>query len=760
MPIFPALSILAITGVLAVFPAHIGSAAAADSDPHVVAIVVLDTEPLVAYRGGIRGLAATAPSANGGRLDVRSPASRAYRAFVGQRLAAFETAALARVPGAVPLYRYDVVLGGVALRVAERDLATLATLPGVRRVIRDEPRTPDTEKSPKFIGAPKLWKAVGGQKSAGEGVVVGVLDTGIWPEHPSFADPDPFGKPYAPPPPTWRGGGGPFCQAPGDASPALVCNNKLIGAQHFLTAYKSNDGLRSGEFDSARDQDGHGTHTSSTAAGNAGVTANVLGLRRGVVSGIAPRARVAMYRVCGLREGGGGCYQSDSVAAVQQAVLDGVDVVNFSISGGIDPYGDAVELAFLDAYEAGVFVATSAGNSGPTADTVNHRGPWVATVAASTQKREFRGQMKLKGNESGSLKLAGASLTGGFDGKLAVLSAADFGDPLCLLPFAPGSFGGAVVVCERGINARVAKGFNVSSGGAGAMILYNPALQSLSTDNHFVPALHVQNDGGQALIDYLTSHTGVTATFKGGKAANGKGDYVATFSSRGGTGLALGIAKPDVTAPGVQILAGMTPAPLSVEARAGELFQAIEGTSMASPHVAGAGALLRALHPDWSPGQIHSALMTTASTKKLFLADGATPAGPFDVGTGRIDLGRAGAPALTFDATRAEYLAHELDLWNANYPSLYVPAMPATLLVSRTVASVLPKTAKLELSVIAPPDLALTVPAEIVVAPGATATFDIGLDATAVPSGETRHATVLIGKGKNLVRFPVTIVRP
>ena len=745
--------------LLAIMAPRAGAAAAGSAnDAHVVVVVLLDTQPLVAYRGGIRGLAATAPSLIGGRLDVRSRAATSYLAHVDRRLAVFESVALARIADAVPLYRYAVILGGVALQVHESDLATLVTLPGVRRVIRDVPRSIDTEKSPAFVGAPKLWKRLGGAKSAGEGAVVGVLDTGIWPEHPSFSDPDPAGKPYPPPPATWRGGAGPYCQPPDDASLPLACSNKLIGARHYLAAYKSNDGLRSGEFDSARDQDGHGTHTSSTAAGNGGVPAVVLGFKRGVISGVAPRAHVAMYRVCGLPASGGGCYESDSAAAVQQAILDGVDAINFSIGGGIDPYGDIVELAFLDAYAAGVFVATSAGNNGPAAGTVNHLGPWVMTVAASTQKRQFQGQMTLKGTEAGGLKLKGTTLTGGFAGPLPVLSAVDFGDELCMFPFAPGTFNGAVVVCRRGINARVAKGRNVLSGGAAAMILYNPVLQSLATDNHFLPTLHVQNDTGQTLLDYLASHTGVTAKFAGGKAGNGKGDIVAAFSSRGGPGLSLGIGKPDLSAPGVQILAGTSPLLLGEDYLDGELFQAIEGTSMASPHVAGAGALVRVVHPDWTAGQIHSALMTTALTKKLYREDGVTLAGPFEVGSGRLDMARIADPGITFDATKQDFLDHHADLWTVNYPSLYVPQMAASLIVSRTIKNELAKTTKFKLTVVAPADLGITVPAELVLDAGATATFDIMLNASAVPVGEVRHAVLLI-KGKTVARFPITIVR-
>ena len=168
-----------------------------------------------------------------------------------------------------------------------------------------------------------------------------------------------------------------------------------------MSTYQAFIGLLPDEYTSARDDDGHGTHTSSTSAGNANVAASIFGVPRGTISGIAPRAHVIMYKVCGAQ----GCFSSDSAAAVQQAILDGVNVINFSISGGTNPYSDAVELAFLDAYNAGVFVAASAGNSGPAAETTAHRGPWVTTVAASTQNRAFENTATVTADGGASLTL-------------------------------------------------------------------------------------------------------------------------------------------------------------------------------------------------------------------------------------------------------------------------------------------------------------------------------------------------------------------
>jgi hypothetical protein len=677
--------------------------------------------------------------------------------------------ALADSTGAKVTYRFTKVFNGAAMVVAGDQVDALASMEGVSAVYLDELMQPDTEVSPAFIGAPTVWDQLGGQDDAGEGVVVGMLDTGIWPEHPSFSDPDPAGEMYAAPAvapgSNGFGGGGPRSTCdfgnsawnPNDAP--FTCNNKLIGAYAFLDTYKAVIGLLPEEFDSARDSEGHGSHTSATAAGNAGVDASIFGVPRGMISGIAPRAQVIMYRVCADQ----GCYSSDSAAAVEQAILDEVDSINFSIGGGNSPYSDAVSLAFLAAYEDGVFVSASAGNSGPGADTTGHREPWTITVAASTTDRHFISTVSITADNGDTLELQGASVTDGIFIPTPVIFPPS--DPLCLNPFPAGTFSGEIVICERGVNARVAKSFNVAAGGAGGMLQYNPTLQGLATDNHFIPSVHLENDAGAALLAFMSSHTGVMGTFTQGVSTTVLGDVMAAFSSRGGPAQSLGVSKPDITAPGVQILAAHSPMPHNVEGGLpGELFQAIQGTSMSSPHIAGSGALLKALHPDWTPGQIKSALMTSAYSG-VVKEDGVTPATPFDYGSGRVDLNLAGNPGLTFDESGANYVALQDQLWNSNYPSLYVPAMPGKITVQRTVYSVLPRPSVWRSYVESPADVKVYAPYSFKINPGADYTFNITVDASQVPLGEVRHATLYLTTfvGKNLtpvtVRFPITIVR-
>jgi subtilisin family serine protease len=362
---------------------------------------------------------------------------------------------------------------------------------GVTAVIRDEWHFPTTDATPAFIGATALWdgSATGGLPGTkGEGMIVGVIDTGIWPEHPSFTD----DGSYPPPPAAWGG----YCQPPADGQNYYFCNNKLIGAQFFLEAYVAAVGYYNGDFHSARDDNGHGTHTAGTAAGNQNVPATMLGISRGTVSGIAPRAHVSAYKALGPYGG----LTSDLVAAIDRAVADGVHVINYSIGGpSRDPWQDLSALALLNARAAGVFAAVSAGNSGPGASTVASPGdaPWVTTVAASTSNRQYLSDITVTPPISSAVPLYGATLTSGVT-NFVLVDAEDYTDTLgqngrlCLNPFAPGTFAAnQVVLCERGVNARVDKGHNVKAGGAGGLILANAEPGDLATDRYPLPAVHV-----------------------------------------------------------------------------------------------------------------------------------------------------------------------------------------------------------------------------------------------------------------------------
>ncbi|MGE5601686.1 MAG: S8 family serine peptidase, partial [Nitrososphaerales archaeon] len=730
----------------------------------VPVVVKLEGASLASYSGGVPGLAPTNPAVTGETgLNPSSARSQAYLRYLDSKQSDFVAAALAAIPGARVTSRLDVVVNAVAMTVPAGQVDALAALPGVAAVYPDELLQPQTDNSPQFIGAPAVWAQLGGQESSGEGVIVGVLDTGVWPEHPSFSDPDPSGKAYAAPPAA-PSGQPRACQFNGGANPgpAFTCNNKLIGAQRFMNAYDANIAPVPGEYTSARDDNGHGTHTSSTAAGNAGVAASIFGVARGTVSGIAPRAHVIMYKVCGAS----GCASSDSAAAVQQAIKDGVNVINFSISGGANPYTDVSELAFLDAYSAGIFVAVSAGNSGPGSDTTDHRGPWVTTVAASTQDRQFANNATLTADGGATLTVQGASITAGVGPAPVFVPSGTEADLRCDNPLPAGSVAGKIVVCKRGVTGRAQKGYNVLQGGAVGMILYNNAtnVTDLETDNHWLPATHIQFADGTKVLDFMNSHTNVQATLTAGKKEAAQGDVMASFSSRGGPGQSIGVSKPDITAPGVQILAGASPQHVPppdgvAEGPQGELFQAIAGTSMSSPHIAGSGALLKALHPNWTPGQIKSALMMTAKTE-VVKEDGSTPATPFDYGSGRVDLTKAGDPGLTIDASALDYVAHQSDLWNANYPSIYIPRLTGVVTVQRTVHNQTSSASQWNLSVLGAAGFSVSVQNSLLQVPAnGNATFSITIDARDVPVGQARSATLLLTSGARTLHIPITFVR-
>jgi subtilisin family serine protease len=682
-------------------------------------LVKLDYDSVATYAGDTAGYEATSPAVTGRPLTGHA-AQRDYESYVAEQEAAFVDRLSRAVPEAVVGQALRTVYGGLAISVPANRIGDVLALDGVVAVQADEPRQPLTDSSTEFIGADTLYPGLGGTADAGKGTTIGVLDTGAWPEHPSFAD---LGNldPRPGPALACEFGDNPLTPE----NDPFQCQNKLVGGAAFLDTYHAQVGDE--QFPgTARDDNGHGTHTMSTAAGNVVEEAEVFGVDHGPINGVAPGAWVAMYRVCGPQ----GCFSSDSAAAVAQAVLDGVDVINFSISGGTNPFTDPVELAFLDAYAAGVLVSASAGNDGPGAGTVNHVSPWVTTVAASTQTREFATTLTLTADNGDSLQLDGTSITGGVDAPIPVVMAAapPYSDPLCLTPAPDGIFAGVIVACERGQNARTAKGFNVLQGDAAGMILFNPSLADAVSDNHWLPTVHLAD--GTDFVAFMDAHSGVLGSFPPAEKRDGQGDVMAAFSSRGPGGLVL---KPDITAPGVQILAGNTPIggdPELGAGPAGELYQAIAGTSMAAPHIAGAALLLRALHPEWTPGQIKSALMTTA-IQEVVKEDLTTPADPLDYGSGRVDLTVAGEAGLTLDETAENMVALGNDPITAvhlNLPTINAPVMPGSLTTTRTVENVTDRSQSYRVEVDAPADSRITVRP----------------DRFTVPAGGTRELTVTI----------------
>src|SRR5215210_2713021 len=390
-----ALTVLVAVGVTA---ATSGSAAQSTR----TYIVQMVQQPVVAYAGGVAGVEATKP-AKGEKVDPDSAKVTKYVSY----LAGKHDAALAKVGGARKLYDYAFSYNGFAARLTEGQAAALQKQSGVLSVTEDELQEVDTSSTPAFLGlnAPGgIWEQLGGPEGnklgsgAGENIIIGVVDSGIWPESKSFSDRNASGKLIYQPINTskWHGK---KC-AEGETWDTDRCNKKLIGARYFNAAWGGNDALeaaRPWEFMSPRDYNGHGTHTASTAGGNHGVLPTGPGAALGRISGMAPRARIAAYKALWSTQDGSTAsgFTSDLVAAIDQAVADGVDVINYSISGTTTNFLDPVQVSFLFAADAGVFVAASAGNSGPASGTVAHPGPWLTTVAAGTHNRDGQGSVTL-----------------------------------------------------------------------------------------------------------------------------------------------------------------------------------------------------------------------------------------------------------------------------------------------------------------------------------------------------------------------------
>ncbi|WP_227423308.1 S8 family serine peptidase [Pengzhenrongella sicca] len=720
-----------------------------DSEP-VGVVIKLDHDAAASYTGDVAGLAATSPSVTGEPLTGDSAAEEAYTDFQETNEAEVVSELTAAVPTAVVGESLRTVYGGVAATIPADSVEAVLALDGVTAVQKDSLHQLTTDSSPEFINAGPAYYELGGTANAGEGVLYGNLDSGVWPEHPSLAD---QGNLKPPPGPARECDFGDNPLTPEDDP--FVCTNKLVGGAAFLDTYLSSPERADAEmFHTARDSDGHGTHTSTTSAGNIVEEVSALGTALAPIHGIAPGAWVMEYKVCGM----GGCFSSDSAAAVGQAIIDGVDVINFSISGGTSPFTDPVELAFLDAYAAGITVSTSAGNDGPGAATANHLSPWVISVGASSQTREFATTLTLTAEDGTVATFDGASLTSGIEELPVVLaSAAPYSSPLCDVPAPPGTLTGMIVACERGGNGRVEKGYNVLQGGAAAMVLYNPTLADTETDSHWLPVVHLAD--GADFLTFMGAKSGVTGSFPAGEPREGQGDVMAAFSSRGPAGLFI---KPDVTAPGVQILAGDTPVSESVvSGPPGEYFQAIAGTSMSSPQVAGAAVLIKAVHPTWTPGQIKSALMTTSITDVL-KEDTVTPADPFDMGAGRIDVGNSIGAVLTFDETADRYFALGDDPVNAvhlNLPSINAPVMPGRLTTTRTVVNTGKRTVRATTSADTPAESRITVtPKALEIKPGESATITITIGSVAPIGAQQFGSVVITPRHGGALHLPVAFI--
>lgn len=608
------------------------------------------------------------------------------------------------------IYSYTHTFNGFSARMSAEQAAHLRMHPEVVGVWEDQPEQVTTSRTPALLGltGPDGQHTLG---IKGEDIIVGIIDTGISPTNPSFADDGSY-APLA----RFKG----TCDKGQDAE--FACNNKLIGARYFKDSFQSVYAIQPGEFISPRDADNHGSHTAGTAAGNGNVNAVITGQSYGSITGIAPRARVAMYKACwnsdytspaGVQERG--CFYGDTMAAIDAAVADGVDVINYSIGGSRTDLTTISVAAKLRATQAGVLVSVSAGNDGAnnTAETVGTPAPWVVSVAASGFAVNAVGvnsglaASKLTAIEGSVTKPL--NVTGAVTGNVVVAQPA-LG---CTALTNAADVAGKVVLIQRGSCGFADKVLNAQNAGASAILAYNNAagnpiaMGGVVATGPTIPGVMVSLADGNNIVAAIAGGNTVNVTLDPSYVSNSMAD----FSSKGPNKASYDILKPDITAPGVNILAAGTPTTFTKPK--GNDFTFLSGTSMSSPHIAGMSALLIEQHPDWTPAMVKSALMTTAH-QQVTKASSSVLADPFDFGAGHAAPVKAMDPGLVYDASAADYFAflcgigntafvksasgydcaayvaagYPTDASQLNYPSIAVSQLKAAKTIVRVVTDV------------------------------------------------------------------------
>jgi subtilisin family serine protease len=763
-----------------------GVPAAAVADPTALYIVQLAAPPIAGYTGTVSGLPATKP-AEGIKLDTTTSNAQRYRSYLTGQHKQFA----AKVSGVTQVYDYTTAFDGFAARMPASAAAALAHTSGVLNVTKNAMLQTDTVSTPAFLGlsAPGgLWSQLGGPgpQGAGRNIVIGDIDSGITPDAPSFAPLAGAGK--------FKGFHG-TCQPADDGSwTASDCTNKIMGARWYDAGLGGDAAVLAAnpEYLSARDHNGHGTHTAGTAAGDYNTPVVVNGNTLGDASGMAPNARLAIYKAL-WDVGGGRASGSDAdiLSAIDAATNDGVDVINFSVSGSLTSTADPVEVAFLFAADAGIFVSAAAGNEGPGASTVNHPSPWLTTVAAGTHDRLFQASVTL-GN--------GATYTGAGVGA-AVLSSPLIRSGSAGLPAAtpssvrlcfskewdpthpegfldPTKVAGKIVVCDRGTNDRVDKSKAVKEAGGVGMILANTSPNTLNFDFHSVPTVHVSDTDGAAIKSYIAATKHPTAALGAGHAVTGfEAPQVASFSSRGPSlADSADILKPDIMAPGVNVLAAVAPVDNN-----GIGWNFDSGTSMATPHIAGIAALLKQKHPSWSPMEIKSALMTTGSTvdnkANPITTDTGAPAGPFDYGSGQVTPNSAVDPGMVYDSGFTNWIQYlcgageldpngstctsfgSIDPSNLNQPNIAVGQLAGIKTVTRTVTNVGATRESYTAHVDAPAGVSVSVvPSTIVFSPAQqTATYTVTFTRTTAQYGQFTFGALTWQSGTHSVRSTLAV---
>ncbi|KAK8944668.1 Subtilisin-like protease [Platanthera zijinensis] len=548
------------------------------------------------------------------------------------------------------IHTYDYVITGFAARLTADEAALLESMDGFVFAYPEKIQPLHTTYTPELLGLDQLnglWE----HSSKGEGVIVAVLDTGILPNHPSFADT----LKLPPPPLKWRG----RCDLPAGSG---SCNNKLVGAQHFI--------VPAGPSNTPIDDAGHGTHVAGIAVGSPVYNVDVSGLARGTASGMAPSAHLAVYKVCLKR----GCPDSFSLKGIEKAIQDGVDIIQIS-NGAPDEFHLSGNIkGSFRALHKGILTICSAQNQGPIPSLISNDAPWILTVgAASTGRRNtvvlklgngmvFNGESSNQPDPSGNivdLPLVNPIGVNRTHEKMFCLN----GSMTDL------NVTGKIVICRKEFTEPHEKSKVVKEAGGAGIIIVNQKWSgdTLSSYSFAIPGIHVTYKDMRKILDYSITETNPTAsiTFKGTEFGVRPSPSIAAFSSRGPSSINGGILKPDVIAPGVNILSAWPFDAGDGSAKSDDAFHFESGTSMAAPHVSGIAALLKKVHPDWTPAMIKSALMTTAYTEdrdKNRITDDASnsraPANAFAIGAGHVNPSAAEDPGLVYDTSIEDYMSY------------------------------------------------------------------------------------------------------
>ncbi|MBT2747501.1 MULTISPECIES: S8 family serine peptidase [unclassified Lysobacter] len=657
-------------------------------------IVLYKDAPLSTYKGSVQGLPAPArlegrgamtamSGPSEGRIDVKSANARNYVRHLDQVQSGYEQRidrALGRQLRIERRMRH--ALNGIITTLSQSEAAKVASMPEVMLVEEYREYEMATDTGPALIGAPALWNATP-TGFRGEGMVIGVLDSGINFGSPSFTAADETGYQHINPL-----GAGHYLGtcAPGGIDEGR-CNDKLIGGYDFVCASRAN---QCGQPDIREepgfgDTNGHGSHVASTVAGNVR-TATFRG-RDVHMSGVAPRANIIAYDVCYTKvsTSQGLCPNVSAADAVDQAIADGVvDAINYSIGGGANPWSEAVSLAFLNATDAGIYVAAAAGNDGPGPATSGHLEPWTATTAAAQHGRgDFVYLLQVTGPGAVPAPLQTVQLSEGTGGvafaaalpgttPLRVSAGINGADDGCAA-FPAGTFQGAVAVIRRGTCSFAIKAGNAAAAGATALVVVNNAAGGIvpSVPGATIPAFGITQADGNAIRDFSAANTNTSTAGIGYPPTPlpNTPDVLAGFSSRGPAGK-FDLVKPDITAPGVAVLAVV--AGTSISGSENEIGLK-DGTSMASPHHAGAALLVRQAQPTWTVAEVKSALMMTAK-QEVFKEDSVTQANAFAMGAGRVQVDQAIKSGLVLNETTANYRAAN-PATGGDPSSLNVPSM-------------------------------------------------------------------------------------